>query len=115
MNQENEKEKWQIPQSAEEERAETYYRHEVAQISTMAGVGRFQNPNRKEGVKEKEWWVMDWQCDREILEKFDDEEWCKKNHNAELEIRIEDNGAHGEGIWLNIDVVNFEGERNTGK
>lgn len=79
-----------------------YYDLHIDRLRTMAYVdeipGGTSNP-RKVGMN-------GWLLDAAIAAAIDTDEWCLANHDAELAFAIEDNGANGDGMWLNIDVIN---------
>lgn len=91
-----------ISESYEEIQAgDAYYDLDIKQLKTMTNVHV-----RSEGEKNtRDAWIVGWFFDPAVQAKLDSDEWCKANEYAELALRIEDNGAGGDGLRLDVEVV----------
>ena len=94
-----------ISESYEEIQAgDAYYDLDIKQLKTMAFV-----QTRAENEKNaRESWMAGWFFDPTVQVKLDSDEWCKANPYAELAFRVEDNGASGDGLRLDIEVTGHD-------
>jgi hypothetical protein len=94
-----------ISESYEEIQAgDAYYDLDIKQLKTMAFV-----QTRAENEKNaRESWMAGWFFDPTVQAKLDSDEWCKANPYAELAFRVEDNGASGDGLRLDIEVTGHD-------
>ena len=91
-----------ISESYEEIQAgDAYYDLDIKRIKTMCFI-----QTRREGEKNaREAWMDGWFFDPTVQAKLDSDEWCKASNHSEIAFRVEDNGADGDGLRLDIEVI----------
>lgn len=95
-----------ISESYEEIQAgDVYFDLDIKQLKTMTNI-----QVRAEGERNtREAWMAGWFFNPTVQAKLDSDEWCKENQYAELVLRVEDNGAGGDGLRLNVEITSTEG------
>jgi len=91
-----------ISESYEEIQAgDAYYDLDIKHIKTMCFI-----QTRREGERNaREAWMAGWFFDPAVQAKLDNDEWCRANGDAELAFRVEDNGSDGDGLRIDIEVI----------
>lgn len=81
--------------------SEPYFDLNIRHISTNTFLAHSGSPSTEDRV----WWFSGWFLNLPNAEQLETDEWCESHPESYIGLAIEDEGVKGDGIFLNIDVL----------